>query len=104
MYQLIVYIPMTHLDAVKQALFDAGAGRYENYDCCAWQVLGEGQFRPLQGSQPFLGEKNQIETVEEYRVEMVCVEEKLQDVIAALRKTHPYEEPAYIVLETKNLK
>ena len=55
MLKLTVYIPESHLDVVKTALFEAGAGRYRHYDRCAWQILGDGQFRPLEGSQPFLG-------------------------------------------------
>jgi hypothetical protein len=95
MYKLTVYIPATHLEPVKEALFAAGAGRYANYDGCAWQVLGEGQFRPLAGSQPFLGTIGQVERVPEYRVEMVVADAAVADVVAALRRVHPYEEPAF---------
>ena len=80
---------------MKLAVFAAGAGRLGNYDCCSWQVLGQGQFRPLSGSQPFIGEHGALEQVEEYRVEMVCADECLDDAIAALRDAHPYEEPAF---------
>ncbi len=95
MYRLTVYIPETHVDAVKQALFAAGAGRYENYECCSWQVLGEGQFRPLPGSDPHIGSQGKVETVAEFRVEMICPEEKAREVVDALIAAHPYEEPAY---------
>ena len=94
-YQLFVYIPASHLVIVKQALFDAGAGRYANYDCCAWQTLGEGQFRALSGSQPFIGKEGEIERVPEYRVEMICSEQNLSNVIKALKQNHPYEEPTF---------
>jgi len=97
MVTLVVYIPETHLEEVKTALFNAGAGRYEGYDCCSWQVAGEGQFRALEGSKPFIGEEGTIERVNEYRVEMICVEELLPDVIAALKRAHPYEVPAFMV-------
>lgn len=95
MLKLTVYIPETHLEAVKSALFAAGAGRQGGYDRCAWQVLGQGQFRPLVGSTPFIGAVGEIETVNEYRVEMLCPEEKVEGVTRALRDAHPYEEPAF---------
>jgi len=97
MYKLCFYVPVTHVDLVKQAIFAAGAGRIGDYDCCAWQVLGEGQFRPLAGSNPFLGRQGQVETVAEYKVEVVCEDALIRDVIAALKAAHPYEEPAYQV-------
>ena len=97
MHQIVVYVPQTHVQAVKQALFGAGAGRVGDYDCCAWQTLGQGQFRPLQNSNPFLGEKGVIETVAEYRVELVCANECLGAAIEAMLSAHPYEEPAYSV-------
>ena len=86
---------------VKTAMFGAGAGRVGNYDCCAWQTRGEGQFRPLDGSSPFLGNQGQIETVIEHKLEMVCEEQCLEAVIAALKRAHPYEEVAYTVIRTE---
>ena len=97
MYKIGIFIPATHLDAVKMAMFAAGAGRIGNYDCCAWQTAGQGQFRPLQDSQPFIGQQGVIATVEEYRVEMVCEESLIHGVIAAMKRAHPYETPAYDV-------
>ena len=95
MYKLTVYIPEAHVEQVKDALVAAGAGRYANSDCCAWQVLGQGQFRPLDGSKPFLGVANRIERLPEYRVEMILPDEAVAAVLAALKGSHPYEEPAY---------
>ena len=95
MYKLCVYIPESHVEAVKQALFAAGAGRIGNYDSCCFQVKGTGQFRPLEGSQPFIGQTGAVEKVDEYRVEMVCADERVDDALAALRAVHPYEEPAF---------
>ena len=95
MLKLVVYIPETHLEAVKAALFAAGAGAYKNYDCCCWQVRGEGQFRPLEGSQPFIGQLGTIERVVEYRVEMICPEARREAVQFALLQAHPYEQPAF---------
>lgn len=99
MYQLAFYVPESHLEAVKQALFAAGAGRIGNYDSCCWQVRGQGQFRPLAGSDPFLGEQGRVETVAEYRVELVCEDAVIKAAVQALRAAHPYEEPAYQVLQ-----
>lgn len=97
MYQLIFYVPATHKELVKQAVFAAGAGRIGNYDHCAWECLGTGQFRPLAGSNPFLGQENHLHLVDEYRVELVCADEYIQAAVQALKRKHPYEEPAYTV-------
>jgi hypothetical protein len=98
MYHIIVYIPESHCETVKQAMFNAGAGRYEHYEHCSWQVLGQGQFKPLTDSQPFIGETDRLEKVTEYRVEMICEKKHLHAVIKALKTSHPYEQPAYTVL------
>ncbi|GAA5441944.1 GTP cyclohydrolase 1 type 2 homolog [Microbulbifer sp. NBRC 101763] len=95
MYKFCIYIPESHLEEVKQALFAAGAGRIGDYDHCCWQVLGTGQFRPLPGSQPFIGESGEVEQVSEYRVEMVCADEHVDATLQALYGAHPYEEPAF---------
>ena len=95
MYKLTVYVPDSHLESLKSALFGVGAGRYAHYDCCSWQVRGEGQFRPLDGSRPYLGQPGAIERVPEYRVEMLCSPEIAPAAVAALRQAHPYEEPAF---------
>ncbi len=103
MFKLCFFILETHVEQVKNALFNKGAGRIGQYDHCSWQVLGEGQFRPLKGSQPFLGKENQVEKVVEYKVEMVCEDELIEDVVKELIKTHPYEEPAYEVYQLYSL-
>ena len=78
-------------------MFTAGAGQIGDYDCCCWQTPGQGQFRPLAGSSPYIGQQGSIETVAEYRIEMVCADEYISDAVAALKESHPYEEPAYDV-------
>lgn len=98
MYKLCFYVPESHLDVVKQSVFKAGAGKIGDYDQCCWQVLGQGQFRPLAGSNPFIGSQGEIETVAEYRVEMVCEDTLIAAAVTALREAHPYEEPAYDVV------
>ena len=103
MYKISVFIPESHLDAVKTAMFEAGAGRIGDYDSCAWQCPGTGQFRPLQGSNPYLGQQGAIETVQEYKVEMVCADDLVRPAIAAMKQAHPYEEPAYDVWKLEDL-
>ena len=95
MYKLCVYIPEADLERVKSAIFEAGGGVIGNYDCCSWQQLGEGQFRPLQGSNPSLGDCGALETVAEYKLELVIDDSAMKAVLAAMITAHPYEEPAY---------
>lgn len=95
MYKISFYVPESHLETVKKALFMAGAGRIGNYDCCAWEAKGRGQFRPLEGSHPFSGTVDQIEKEEEFLVEMVCEDQLIKSILAELIRAHPYETPAY---------
>jgi hypothetical protein len=95
LYQLVFYVPVEHAEAVKLAVFEAGGGRIGNYDRCCWQTVGTGQFRPLPGSQPFLGSTDQLERVQEARVELVVAQAELAGVLEALIAAHPYETPAY---------
>ncbi|MBP1141692.1 MULTISPECIES: YqfO family protein [Pseudomonas] len=97
MYKLAFFVPPSHVDEVKSAVFAAGAGRIGAYDHCSWQVLGQGQFRPLDGSQPFIGRSGVVESVEEWKVELVVADELIQHVVVALKQSHPYEMPAYEV-------
>jgi len=103
MYKLCYFVPESHLDDTKNSLFSAGAGRIGDYDSCAWQCLGQGQFRPLEGSQPFIGDSGQLETVKEYRVELVCEDALIRAAVQALKAAHPYEEPAYEVFRMEDL-
>lgn len=98
MFKLCYFVPERHLSVTKQALFEAGAGKIGDYEHCAWQCKGQGQFRPLEGSDPFLGQTGELEVVNEYKVELICTEAKIQGAIDALKRAHPYEEPAYEVL------
>ena len=91
------------METVKQALFDAGAGRIGNYDCCCWQTLGTGQFRPLENSQPRIGTLNEIERLNEIKLELVCEDRLVKTAIAAMKQSHPYEEPAYHVWRLEDL-
>jgi hypothetical protein len=97
-FSITFYVPQDHADNVLEAIFEAGAGHIGNYDQCCFRSVGTGQFRPLEGSDPFLGDKLKLEYVPETKVELICSEAKLNDAIKALKMTHPYEEPAYHVV------
>ena len=103
MLKLCVYVPETHLEQVKQALFDAGAGRMSHYDCCSWQTLGAGQFRPLEGAHPAVGVIDEVARVPEWKLEMVCPENLAPAVVRALFEAHPYETPAFDFIELWHL-
>jgi len=103
MYKLNFFVPESHLESVKAALFAAGAGKIGDYDSCCWQTLGTGQFRGLEGSDPFVGRKGGIEQVAEFKVELVCEDSLIRDVVAALKQAHPYEEPAYDVFRLEDI-
>lgn len=90
-----IYVPETHAEQVKDAVFEAGGGGIGNYDRCCFQIMGIGQFRPLDGANPFLGSAGKVEYVAECKLEVICPDEKIQSVIAAIRKAHPYETPAF---------
>lgn len=94
MLKLCFYVPDSHVEACKQAAFTAGAGCQGAYEHCCFQLLGQGQFRPLAGSNPFIGETDKLEQVAEWRVEMICTEDRIDEVLAALRLAHPYEQAA----------
>jgi len=99
MYKIGFYVPLKDAERVKMALFSKGAGKYENYDQCSFEYIGKGQFRPLNGSQPTLGKVGTLEFVDELRVEMICQDDYIKDVIKTLKETHPYEVVAYDVVE-----
>lgn len=103
MYKVECYIPLTHVDAVKEAIFKAGAGQVGGYQKCCWQVIGQGQFEPQKGSQPFIGNHDVIEEVTECKIEIICLEDSLETVVKALKKAHPYETPAYFITKGINL-
>jgi hypothetical protein len=102
MYSLVFYVPESHLEEVKEALFDVGAGAIGDYEACCWQVKGQGQFRPNANANPFIGAKGELETLAEYRVEMV-LELSLKEVaIKALKAAHPFEEVAYHLIKVES--
>lgn len=103
MYHIAFYVPAEHVEKVKENMFQAGAGKLGNYDKCAFEYKGTGQFQPLKGSDPFIGTEGEVEKVEEIKVEMICQEKYLSEVVKALIDAHPYETPAYYVIKTVNV-
>ena len=90
-------MPAEALDAVRDAIFEAGAGRIGEYERCSWYTEGTGTFLGGETTDPTIGERGQEERVPELRLETVFPEEQHEDVVAALRRAHPYEEPAFDV-------
>ncbi len=95
--KLVVFVPPEALDAVRDALFAAGAGRIGEYERCSWYTEGTGTFLGGEAAAPTIGEKGREERVRELRLETVFPEERHEEVVAALRSAHPYEEPAFDV-------
>jgi hypothetical protein len=95
--KLVVFVPAEALDAVRDALFAAGAGRIGEYERCSWYAEGTGTFFGGEGTSPTLGERGREERVPELRLETVFPADRHDDVVAALRHAHPYEEPAFDV-------
>jgi hypothetical protein len=97
--KLVVFVPREALEAVRDALFAAGAGRIGEYERCSWYTAGTGTFLGGDASDPTIGERGREERVAELRLETVFPAERHDDVVAALRRAHPYEEPAFDVYE-----
>jgi len=97
--KLIVFVPREALDDVRDALFAAGAGRIGGYERCSWYTQGTGTFLGGKATSPSVGEAGREERVAELRLETVFPADRQDEVIAALRAAHPYEEPAFDVYE-----
>jgi hypothetical protein len=93
--KLVVFVPRESLDTVRNALFEAGAGRIGDYTRCSWYTQGTGTFLGGAGTDPSVGEKGREERVAELRLETVYPIEREAEVVRALRAAHPYEEPAF---------
>lgn len=102
LYKVAVFTPKDYAGKVKSALFEAGAGQIGNYDSCAYETEGKGQFRPKEGSNPFIGSKDKLETVDELKIEVVVGEKNLESALQSMINAHPYEEPAYDVVLLNN--
>jgi hypothetical protein len=97
MRKLVVFVPREALDDVRDAVFQAGAGRIGNYERCSWYTQGTGTFLAGEGSSPALGEIGREQRIAELRLETVFPADRQEQVVAALREAHPYEEPAFDV-------
>jgi hypothetical protein len=95
--KLVVFVPPEALDAVRDAVFAAGAGRISDYERCSWYTEGTGTFFGGEGTDPAVGAVGHEERVPELRLETVFPEERQEEVVAALRRAHPYEEPSFDV-------
>ncbi|HTO62993.1 MAG TPA: hypothetical protein VMM15_17225 [Bradyrhizobium sp.] len=93
-YKIVVFVPEADGERLRAAMGEAGAGRIGNYAHCSFTVRGIGRFRPLAGANPSIGQIGRPEEVVEERIEMLCAGDRLRDVVAAIRRAHPYEEPA----------
>lgn len=101
--KLVVFVPLSHTDIVRQALGEAGAGKIGNYDFCSFSSRGTGRFRGNEKSNPTVGEANNYEVVEEERIEVVVPREILKKVIKQVKLVHPYEEVAFDIYPLENL-
>ncbi|MBC7539356.1 MAG: NGG1p interacting factor NIF3 [Bacteriovorax sp.] len=99
MYKICFFVPESASELVKIAMFHAGAGKIGNYDRCSFETLGMGQFRALAGAKPSVGRVGELEEVRELKVEMVCEDSVIKEVVIALKKNHPYEIPAYNIIK-----
>lgn len=102
-YKLVTFVPADNLEEIKNALFEKGAGEFKNYSHSGFYQKGRGNFKPLAEADPYLGEKNKINEVEEFRFETIVSKQNLDKVISQLIKTHPYEQPAWDLYKMENL-
>lgn len=101
--KLVVFVPLTHADIVRQALGEAGAGRIGNYDFCSFSSRGIGRFRGNEKSNPVIGKAGEHESVEEERIEVVVPRDILKEVIEKMKAVHPYEEVAFDIYALESL-
>ncbi len=102
-YKFAVYVPAEYADKIREALFNAGAGKIGNYSDSSFNIPGIGTFRPLKGAHPFIGRRGKRSSVEEVKIETVVPERFLDKILRAMKSVHPYEYPAYDVYELKTI-
>jgi hypothetical protein len=104
--KLVITVPETHTELILKALGDAGAGVIGDYHHCSAVMKQVGYFIPGEGAHPAIGSVGKLEQVAESRIETPVLRERVRDVIAAVRKVHPYEEPVidiYPLLDEEEL-
>ena len=92
--KIIVFVPLTHTDIVRETIGKSGGGVIGNYDYCTFSSSGVGRFKPNEKAKPHIGKANQLEQVNEERIEFICSKDKAKIIIKAIKKVHPYEEVA----------
>ncbi len=100
--KLVTFVPPTHLEIVRESLFNAGAGNIGNYDSCSFNLEGTGSFRGNENSNPFIGEKGKLSLEKETRLELIFETVNEATIISALKQNHPYEEVAYDIYQLEN--
>lgn len=103
-YKLVTFVPESNLRELKEALYQKGAGRYNDYSHSSFYHKGSGNFKPSAAAEPYIGEKNKLNTVSEYRFETIVAEKNIDKVIKKLLKVHPYQEPAWDLYKLENLR
>ena len=101
--KLVVFVPETHTDVVREAMGKAGAGKIGNYSFCTFSTKGIGRYKPEKGANPHIGEVGKLEEVSEERIETVVEISKLEEVVKAIRAVHPYEEIALDVYPLEDI-
>jgi len=102
LYKVVIYVPESHRSNVMDAMSDAGAGHIGNYSHCTFQTKGQGTFKPLQGTNPYIGTQDELEFVDEVKIESIAEEDILNKVVNSMVEAHPYEEAAYDVFPLVN--
>lgn len=96
--KIIVTMPVENLDEVRNAICNVGAGIIGNYTDCSIATKCIGTFKPMEGANPYIGEKDKLEFVQEEKLEVRCSIDKVKEVISKSREVHPYEEPAIDII------
>ncbi len=102
-YKFVVFVPIPDAERVREAIHAAGGGKLGNYSHCSFSSRGIGRFKPEEGAHPAIGEVGKVEEVEEEKIEVLCEEKAIHDVIAAMKKAHPYEKPAFDIYPLDSL-
>ncbi|MFA6463573.1 MAG: hypothetical protein WCV55_01050 [Candidatus Paceibacterota bacterium] len=103
MYKLVTHVPLSHSDKVREAMANAGAGNFSHYSFCSFTTKGIGRFKGDENSNPAVGEKEKLMEVEEEKIEVILEEDKIKDVIKAIKEVHPYEEIPIEVCELEDI-
>lgn len=101
-YKLVIFVPLSHADKVREAIGETGGGKLGNYSFCSFSTKGIGRFKPEAGAKPAIGKVGKLEQVEEERIEVTLDKAVIENVIAAIKRVHPYEEVAYDLWSLEN--